>query len=211
MDIMFRYHIKFPWFNEKYNPAPPFVNLRRRVRREGWGGLIDKFVQELRDGRHDPVKEIEAISTKDDGLAPNNGSMFARSEDEVLMGNGDEKDQHGNDGDDAEFTSHTQNGENGDDTIVDPTATVEDVPNTETSAKPDLKSRTQPSVKDHQKEDEVMVEPDGNQVLIRTIPPDIGRVKLEKVTSLHEHYVMYIDSASVDLSWNPRFRPSGVG
>ena len=53
-----------------------------------------------------------------------------------------------------------------------------------------------------------MVEPDGNQVLIRTIPPDIGRVKLGNVMSLREHYVMCIDSVSVDLSWN---HSSGVG
>lgn len=29
--------------------------------------------------------------------------------------------------------------------------------------------------------DEIAVEPEGNQVMIRTIPPDIGRVKLEAV------------------------------
>lgn len=30
--------------------------------------------------------------------------------------------------------------------------------------------------------DEVAVLPEGNQIMIRTIPPDIGRVKLEKVS-----------------------------
>jgi hypothetical protein len=211
MDIMFRYHIKFPWFNEKYNPALPFVNLRRRVRREGWDGLINKFIQELRDGRYDPATELEATFMKDSKPVPYHGAMFTRSEDEVLIGNGDEKDEHGNDRDDAEFTSSVQNGENGDDATVDPITTVGDVPNTETSEKPDLRNKTQPSTKDHQKEDEVMVEPDGNQVLIRTIPPDIGRVKLEKVMSPREHRVMSIDSVLVDLSWNPRFRPSRAG
>jgi len=178
MDIMFRYHVKFPWFNEKYNPAMPFVNLRRRVRREGWDGLIDKFIRELQDGQHDPVAEIEAASARDNKPVTNNEPIY----EEVLQADSDEKDEHGNDRD-GEPISPAQNGENGDDTAIDPTTIVGDTTSLETSEKPDLKNRIQPFSKDDRREDEVMVEPDGNQVLIRTIPPDIGRVKLEKVVS----------------------------
>lgn len=39
--------------------------------------------------------------------------------------------------------------------------------------------------------DEVSVEPEGNQVMIRTIPPDIGRAKLEAVSILHSFVPMY--------------------
>lgn len=35
------------------------------------------------------------------------------------------------------------------------------------------------------KAEEIAVPPEGNQVMIRTIPPDIGRVKLEEVSFFH--------------------------
>src|SRR5260370_34652579 len=54
---MFQYHKTFPWFNEKYSPSSPFVNLRYRVRREGWDGRIDKFIRELEEGKYDPTLE----------------------------------------------------------------------------------------------------------------------------------------------------------
>lgn len=36
--------------------------------------------------------------------------------------------------------------------------------------------------------EEYSVPPDGNQVMIRTIPPDIGRVKLEEVSHRHSRH-----------------------
>lgn len=176
MEVMFRYHVRFPWFNEKYNPALPFVNLRRRVRREGWDGLVDKFIRELEDGQHDPAG-IEATSTRSNPTQ-NNERMFTQKC-EVP----DEKDEDNNDQDDEEPIPPAQDGESGDDATVDPMTTVGDVANVEVSEKLDPRE-LHSSVKGDRRDDEVMVEPDGNQVLIRTIPPDIGRVKLEKVNVL---------------------------
>ena len=51
----------------------------------------------------------------------------------------------------------------------------QDVNKTEVNGKSVFERKNSPRA------EEVSVEPEGNQVMIRTIPPDIGRVKLESV------------------------------
>ncbi|KAF8338984.1 uncharacterized protein EI90DRAFT_3039954 [Cantharellus anzutake] len=151
---MFQYHKAFPWFNEKYNPSLPFVNLRRRVRREGWSGRIGKFIRELEEGKHDPALEPNKDDEKViDSLTanPSNGDMEMPSAEEAK---GDEA---------AE-------------------AADEDLPIAESAIEPNGngKRAESPPGGGKTRDEEISVMPEGNQVLIRTIPPDIGRVKIEK-------------------------------
>lgn len=181
MDLMFRYHIKSPWFNEKYNPSTPFVNLRLRVRRDGWKGLIDKFLLELEEGKHDPAPAPEpGAEASTDGKVPRSDDPGNAGDAAVNPNDADEKTEERGD---EELPSPVQeNRDNGLDDGVETATMVGDTNGAETKfEKPDLKDRIEPAQRDRNKDDEITVEPEGNQVLIRTIPPDIGRVKLEKV------------------------------
>lgn len=51
---MFEHHRKSPWFAEKYDPSPEFVQLRARVRKEGWKGRMNAFLSDLESGKCDP-------------------------------------------------------------------------------------------------------------------------------------------------------------
>jgi hypothetical protein len=51
---MFDHLRNFPWFAEKYDPAPEFQALRTRVRKEGWKGRLDTFLLDLESGKFDP-------------------------------------------------------------------------------------------------------------------------------------------------------------
>ncbi|KAF9520769.1 hypothetical protein BS47DRAFT_1370307 [Hydnum rufescens UP504] len=136
MATMFNYHKASPWFNEKYNPAEPYVNLRLRVRREGWLGRVSNFISELDEGGHDPIL-VEETPEGDDELP---------SADNNIQSNG-----------------HLNGKKAG-------------------GLEPD-------GFKAKLRDDEVSVLPEGNQVLIRTIPPDIGRVKLERICRIAPGFV----------------------
>ena len=58
--------------------------------------------------------------------------------------------------------------------------------------------------------EEIAVPPEGNQVMIRTIPPDIGRVKLEEVISVNIALRSLLIDISVSLQ-NPRLHLSCTG
>lgn len=191
MELMFRYHIKSPWFNEKYNPASPFVNLRRRVRREGWLGRINLFLHSLEEGSFDPVSQPEPEPAPESAAVPADAENSMQADEPTSPVDGGETAAATTNGDDKvdvkleqqneeeEPSNNAQNGENGDDHAPEPTAEGE-TNGTESKPKLDLKDRIQQPV-NRFRDDEVKVEPEGQQVLIRTIPPDIGRVKLEKV------------------------------
>ncbi|KAF8307293.1 hypothetical protein DL93DRAFT_2143326 [Clavulina sp. PMI_390] len=179
MDLMFHYHIKYPWFNEKYNPSDALSNLRRRVRRDGWRGQIDKFLNELEDGKHDPAPTVELV---DDLSLDKLGPSDAKADDDDSKPKADD---HGDD--------HIEDDPAGPVNDEEPKDGMDeggDEANGGAESK-DLRDRIEPSnrngdqrnngMKPAEKEEEVTVEPEGNQVLIRTIPPDIGRVKLEKI------------------------------
>jgi hypothetical protein len=192
---MFRYHVKFPWFNEKYNPAPPFVNLRLRVRREGWDNRIDKFIDQLVDGQHDPkpkAAEPEPGSDTAKVSIPSSVPPKPRALDEdVDMTGGDEdkriRDQVSGDLGEQDYHEASSN------------PTVDNGNSKANGAGEHLKQKQPengvlrdsldlPPARDRDRDpraddEEVTVEAEENQVLIRTIPPDIGRVRLEKVGS----------------------------
>lgn len=186
MQLMFQYHVKFPWFNEKYNPAAPFVNLRLRVRREGWDGRIDKFVDSLLEGKFDNVIDSQEVARatldqKTNDTKPSNGDKdpvvaepSGETQDADMTNGNDEhteeaKQDEGDGNEDSEGVakgdSVVQNGvakENGGPSKPAPVLGID-------------------NKQEKFEEEEVTVEAEGNQVLIRTIPPDIGRVKLERV------------------------------
>ncbi|KAI0269296.1 hypothetical protein BC834DRAFT_951531 [Gloeopeniophorella convolvens] len=159
LQTMFDHHRKSPWFAEKYDPSAQYAYLRKRVRKEGWKGRLNTFLDNLDAGLFDPqpadlsqpssakesvfVKKDDAKEDHDalpdnDGLAPVDESM--KVEDDV-EDEGDKIDTNG---------KTAENGKKG----------------------------------DRDRGEEVSVPPEGHQVMIRTIPPDIGRIKLETVGAL---------------------------
>ncbi|THH33570.1 hypothetical protein EUX98_g514 [Antrodiella citrinella] len=163
---MFDYHRKSPWFAEKYDPAPQFAKLRARVRKVGWRGRVDNFLLDLDSGKYDPElqgpEEEEAATsspTKDsttNGVGATGNATATESEDVKPNIGGDDEMQFNNE---AEDDNNEQDGNRGD------------------ASGRSFDARRGKST------DEIAVEPDGNQVMIRTIPPDIGRVKLENACS----------------------------
>jgi len=161
LQTMFDHHRKSPWFAEKYDPSAQYAYLRKRVRKEGWRGRLNTFLENLDAGLFDPqsgnlyqpsspakqsvtlkkeeTKEDQEALPDHDGLAPVDESM--KVDEDVIVDveeDGDKLDANG------------KSLENG---------------------KRDNRDRGE----------EVSVAPEGHQIMIRTIPPDIGRVKLETV------------------------------
>ena len=158
---MFEHHRKSPWFAEKYSPAPEFASLRQRVRKEGWKGRINTFLVDLEAGKFDPElldteheqtsQPKENATSVDNPPAESNGTT---GEEQKGMG-GDEE---------MQFTLEPEE----DNVDNDP-------------GRPEANGKSSFDNKRTNRGDEVSVMPEGNQVMIRTIPPDIGRIKLEEV------------------------------
>lgn len=156
---MFDHHRKSPWFAEKYDPE--FHNLRFRVRKEGWKGRINMFLDDLESGKFDPdLNETEPeppspaakeTSSNNENTTESNGNIAEESK----PSGGD---------DEMQFTVEA------DEEAVDP-----DISRVEANGKHSSDSKR------INRGEEISVPPEGNQVMIRTIPPDIGRVKLEEV------------------------------
>jgi hypothetical protein len=160
---MFDHHRKSPWFAEKYDPAPEMQVLRTRVRKEGWKSRIDTFLHDLASGAFDPdlnepeptIEPTSPVSpVKENAPSGQEAGSTTIKEDEVKPTNGD---------DEMQFTMETEE-DTGD----------RDAIRQETNGKLSYDTRGN-------RGEEVSVAPEGNQVMIRTIPPDIGRVKLEEV------------------------------
>ncbi|KZT72714.1 hypothetical protein DAEQUDRAFT_722875 [Daedalea quercina L-15889] len=164
---MFEHHRKSPWFAEKYEPSPDFVALRQRVRKIGWKGRMDAFLLDLEAGKfdpdlHEPEPEVaspvkESVSNGDVTTAGPDASAAQPTAEEVKPNVNTSSTE-----DDMQF-----NVEQEDDT-GDQDASRHD------AGKPTPESRR------NVRGEEYSVQPEGNQVMIRTIPPDIGRVKLEE-------------------------------
>ncbi|KAG8820997.1 hypothetical protein FRC19_008315 [Serendipita sp. 401] len=133
--LMFDYHRKFAWFAEKYDTGERFADMRDRVRKQGWDGTINHFVNDLEAGQYDPA----ALGAHD--------SMPATSAE-----NEDRKEDFDNDGDDL-----MQGG------------IPISVPPTQSTRKPGI--------------GEAIAAPRHPQLMVKTLPPDIGRLKLEEVLS----------------------------
>ncbi|KAG5640931.1 hypothetical protein DXG03_006609, partial [Asterophora parasitica] len=160
LQTMFDHHRRSPWFAEKYDPALEFQNLRMRVRKEGWKGRLDAFLVDLDSGKYDPdlhESELEPSSPvkQEHANGDNSASVEAHgpSGEEPKSGGGD---------DDMQFH-------------ID----ADDEPGDHEPSRPDNNGKGT-SDKRSTRGEEVSVAPEGNQVMIRTIPPDIGRVKLEE-------------------------------
>lgn len=144
LQTLFDHHKKSPWFSEKYNPAQEWVNLRSRVRKQGWGGRPERFLSELDAGKYDPASEPELVK---EAPAPPSAP--------------------------------------GDEGAAKPVANPDDMEEDDGVESP-VKSETNGKFPIHgrpPRDDDVFVAPEGNQVAIRTIPPDIGRQKIEEVCS----------------------------
>ncbi|KAF7776437.1 hypothetical protein Agabi119p4_4830 [Agaricus bisporus var. burnettii] len=158
LQTMFDHHRKSPWFAEKYDPE--FKNLRLRVRKEGWRGRINTFLDDLESGKFDPdLNESEpeppSPSAKDSSVVNENTTEINGSvaEDSKPSGGDDE----------MQFTVEAD----------------EEAAELDTN-RPEANGRHLSDNKRNNRGEELSVLPEGNQVMIRTIPPDIGRVKLEE-------------------------------
>ncbi|KAJ7666549.1 hypothetical protein B0H17DRAFT_1089648 [Mycena rosella] len=174
LQTMFDHHRKSPWFSEKYDPAPELQNLRKRVRKEGWKDRIDTFLLDLEAGKFDPdLNEPQVESpVKENGSA--NGEASLPSSESVPNPNGtaapiSEEPKAATDDDDMQFNMN-----------VDEDHTEADTSRADANGKSAANNNNN---KRTDRGDEVSVMPEGNQVMIRTIPPDIGRVKLEDACS----------------------------
>jgi len=158
---MFDHHKKSPWFWEKYNPAPEFVRLRARVRKEGWKGRLSTFLHDLESGKFDPdlnEPETEAALGKENVANGENSTEASNNVDEPKATVDDDM-QFNMDAEDDAVDNDNRGDANG-------------------KAGGDNKRNSKG-------EEEIAVPPKGNQVMIRTIPPDIGRLKLEEVSILN--------------------------
>ncbi|KAF8211602.1 hypothetical protein K438DRAFT_1903521 [Mycena galopus ATCC 62051] len=183
LQTMFDHHRKSPWFSEKYDPAPEFESLRKRVRKEGWKDRLGTFLLDLESGKFDPdlTTEPEAIEAppspvKENGSSAANGGEPAA---DSAPANADgaaapisEEPKAGGDDDEMQFNMNVD----------------EDLPADADANRPDSNGKSAANAGNSNKRvsdrgDEVSVMPEGNQVMIRTIPPDIGRVKLEDACS----------------------------
>jgi hypothetical protein len=168
---MFDHHKKSPWFAEKYDPSPEFQTLRLRVRKEGWKGRLDTFLHDLESGKFDPdlsEPELEPSSpvSADNTTVEINGAVPTSA--------GDEAKQVGGGDDEMQFA-------------VD----ADEEPGDNDAGRPDANGKSISDSKRHNRGEEASALPEGNQVMIRTIPPDIGRVKLEEVRSFRESFAFF--------------------
>lgn len=129
--------------------------LRSRVRKEGWKGRLVTFLHDLESGKFDPdLNEPEPESK---------GAKEAANPD-AKESNGAEEAKNPGD-DDMSFAVDAE-----DDNLDNDRARGD--PNGRDSRRGNG---------DRDRGEEVAAPMEGNQVMIRTIPPDIGRLKLEEV------------------------------
>ncbi|KDN51189.1 hypothetical protein RSAG8_00818, partial [Rhizoctonia solani AG-8 WAC10335] len=146
-NMLFNAHKSQVWFIERYDPAPEHVALRDRIKAEGRKGRTARFVQELDEGKYDPIVEDPTTVTTEDkpeGSPRAEGGGDSTNDNELDFDN--DNDEEGNSKPTAEAT------ENG-------------------------KAKGGPQ---GGRDVECSMDTEGNQVMIRTLPPDIGRVKLEQ-------------------------------
>ena len=161
---MFDHHRKSPWFAEKYDPSPEFVKLRTRVRKVGWKGRIDDFLSDLEAGKFDP--DITAVDAEAEPTSP-------------IKENSTNGDATTNGGGPTGTT-----GEDGKDDEMQFNVEPEDETGDQDASRMDANGKALFDGKRSKPGEEMSVMPENNQVMIRTIPPDIGRVKLEDVRDL---------------------------
>lgn len=161
--MLFNAHKAQVWFIERYDPAADYVALRDRIKAEGRKGRTARFVQELEEGKYDPVVEdpaTTAAEAKPVASPPAEGGVDPANDNEMDFDN--ENEEEGN-----------------------------AKPTTETAENGKLKEGPQGG-----RDVECSMETEGNQVMVRTLPPDIGRVKLEQVSLCLLTYLTFADLES---------------
>lgn len=158
---MFDHHRKSPWFTEKYEPGPEFQNMRIRVRKSGWKGKMDAFILDLESGKFDPDLSEPVPESASPVKENSNGDAAATN------GAGGE----------GSTTEDVKPSVTADDEMQFNVEAEEDAGGDETNRASSDKNR-----RGANRGEELAVPPEGNQVMIRTIPPDIGRAKLEEVS-----------------------------
>ncbi|KDQ07761.1 hypothetical protein BOTBODRAFT_139690 [Botryobasidium botryosum FD-172 SS1] len=156
IQTLFNHHRLSSWFGERYDPSPEFVKLRARVRKQGWQGREAKFIADLEEGKYDTLAAI----------ATDSGAVHTGPEDD-LSAQAAEENQDG-----EEQEEHTMDQDNANENEA---ANADAEANGSAPATGGDASRPRAG--------DISVMPEGNQVMIRTIPPDIGRLKLEEACS----------------------------
>lgn len=141
------------------------------MRKEGWKGRLDTFLFDLESGKFDPdFRESEAEHGSSMKENATNGENVTGDANGAPVATEDSKTGGGDD--DMQFNMEAE--EDGAD---------HDANRAETNGKVSLDNKRV------NRGEEISVPPEGNQVMIRTIPPDIGRVKLEEVRVPESHGV----------------------
>ncbi|KAG8985527.1 hypothetical protein FRB94_004889 [Tulasnella sp. JGI-2019a] len=174
VQILFDHHKGSTWFRERYGLEPQYADLRTRVRKNGLKGTINEFIQNLQQGKYDPLLELDSTSpsavNNSASVSYENGGDTAKEDhqDPDVAGMIDE--QRADDDLDINMFDQEVNGEGGGNE------------NALTTPAPVNGSARVPGGASTSAE-EVSAAPEGVQIMIRTIPPDIGRVKIEEVCS----------------------------
>lgn len=127
---------------------------------------MDTFLTDLDTGKFDPdfnEPEPEASSSVKESAANGDGAMNGGESSGLQVG--EDIKPSGNGEDDMQFNVEAED-ETGD----------------QDGVRTDANGKSGNDAKRANVGDEISVQPEGNQVMIRTIPPDIGRVKLEEVS-----------------------------
>ncbi|KAH7102977.1 hypothetical protein BKA62DRAFT_616893 [Auriculariales sp. MPI-PUGE-AT-0066] len=148
VQTLYDYHRKAPWFQERYDPAPIFENLRKRIRKRGWQGRLQQFLSDLEDGKFDPDTSPALDAPKSAGDAPPADASAEENKASSPPKEGETKQE-----DEQMFDDDAGDNEDG---------------------------RGREPMRQSTGSDEISIPPEGNEVMIRTIAPDIGRLKLEE-------------------------------
>lgn len=169
--MLFNAHKGQVWFIERYDPAVEHVALRDRIKAEGRKGRTARFIQELDEGKYDPIAEepvtISSSEVKPPASPHPEAGVDANNEQEPDFDN--ENEEEGN-------------------------------PKQTTEANENGKPKEGPQ---GGRDEECSMETEGNQVMVRTLPPDIGRVKLEQVSATLFHVISFLTSflGTVSYLW----------
>ena len=140
------------------------------MREEGWKGHLNTFLDDIESGKFDhdvdendaePPASVTKENTGAEGAPDANGDAAPISSEEIKPVKGGDNDMQFNTDLDEELADHD--------------AARTEATSSNGPGKPSYDSRR------NTRGEEFSVPPKGNQVMIGTIPPDIGRVKLEEV------------------------------
>ncbi|KZT62144.1 hypothetical protein CALCODRAFT_490328 [Calocera cornea HHB12733] len=171
---VFNFHKASSWFIERYDPAPEYASQRARVRCEGWTGKPEAFLHDLEEGKWDPEVTLDPPAAPEEEAEHKHENGVKDDHEDVAM-DGEQPAKA-----EAEELVSPVKEEAGEDKEDKPDVTEGPKPETNGSgAGPDRRGKDgRPRIPP---ELSVDVQPEGNQLLIRTIPPALPRDKIEEV------------------------------